>query len=139
MKTRTCFVSNSSSCSFILTGFVLDESKYTVLNIIDLVYEDKLKNEVAQEHTQKNWDELIDDEKDDLLWVFQNELGICITDSDEDGCPKGKIMVGNRISLGDDCAETQIISADSITKDLGSLKEKFPDETPCVVTGSMMC
>jgi len=111
--------------------------QYWILLI--LVYDDDLKNKIATEEHGKNWNELDDDEKNNLIWVFQDATDIIIVDSDEEGCPAGKIMVGNRISLEDDYEETRIISVDSIDKDLKTLKDKFQDEIPCVVTGTMMC
>jgi hypothetical protein len=139
MKTRTCFVSNSSSCSFILQGFVLDDKKYKIVELMNKIYSEKDRNELAQCTFKKDWNELNEDELNDCSYELRNDRDIIIEDSDEAGCPSGKIMVGHRIRISDEGEETRIFTAKTMNKSLDDLLKLFPDEEQCIVTGTMMC
>ena len=140
MKSRSCFVSNSSSCSFILQGFLLDDKKYNLSDLMSKVYSDKNRNEMAQDYFKKDWNELNEDELSDCSHELRNESDIIVEDSEELGCPKGKIMVGYRIRISDECSdETRVFTASSIHETLDELLKLFPDEEQCIVTGTMMC
>ena len=139
MKSRSCFVSNSSSCSFILQGFLLDDKKYTLVDLMNKVYSEEDRNELAQSSFKKDWIELNEDELSDCSYELRNEYDIIIEDCSEAGCPDGKIMVGHRIRISDEYEETRIFTAETMNKTLDDLLKLFPDEEQCIITGTMMC
>lgn len=99
MKTRNGFVSNSSSSSFVLVGFIGF--------IVDKSQEEQLYNCFTQEQKEfaakttgyKKWEDI--EEHYDKVYALQNTTGIMIADTTENGAPEGKILIGIEHSFGE--------------------------------------
>ena len=86
MKIRTRFVSNSSSSSFILIGFVLDKKEYTKLEIAKILWPED--HEGIEEDEDWNSNEL----------DYPGEDGIVVLSTQDEGAPKGKFAIGQKIA-----------------------------------------
>jgi len=96
MKIRSGFVSNSSSASFVLVGYVFDADEDTI---------------------QKMWD---DQFKDKLDMVSSDVFGV------KDKVIVGKFLVDIHSSDGDGYIENSIDDINDFVKKVEKIKEKYP-------------
>lgn len=100
MKVRTGFVSNSSSSSFMLVGFVLDENRKEEAE--NALASPERLNGMSQKRYNKKYDELTDGTKEDLKYDALYNNKIVLLSNSDDGAPEGKVVVGRRWTIDSD-------------------------------------
>jgi hypothetical protein len=92
MKIRTGFVSNSSTSSFVIVGFLLPKKEWTHERVFNALYPD-------QEFDEDSWYETFDND----------EEGRAYQDDGDGGAPKGKVIVGYKVAeySSEDCDFTE--------------------------------
>lgn len=142
MKIRSGFVSNSSSSSFVLLGYVLDKNKYKTQEIIDILYTPEQLNKFSQKEFNKDYDQCDEDEKSDLKYDIMSNGNIRIMDHIENGAPDRESIVFGKM-LG--CFDSEGIRDDyGVTpfskhlNELSDLGKKF-DNTELQVVVGIMC
>lgn len=133
MKIRNGFVSNSSSCSFIAVGYIVNTDQYDKKTILK-----KLGCS----------DEKIAEYENDLYELFYNiaeEQGIEIKYNGDDGYDGDKnntIFVCHTLARGDECNEfgNDIFSFIELKDKVKPIKEKLNlDQEPVLLFGTECC
>jgi len=143
MKCRSGFVSNSSSCSFVLLGFKVDNNINTRIEILkNLAPEewDKFMKEYCPEYynSQEFIYEVLDDKfKEDLTIADDSETGYDKKD--------GKMVIGLEVARSyDDTFDDDIINLNDFTSPLLNKMKKVINENDIehefvLLTGTKMC
>ena len=141
MKTRNGFVSNSSSASFVIVGWLFDRDKVTRKEIMEEVLNKTRLDEFSTKVAGKNWNELDEFEQDDVFYELSNspKYHLSILDHEEMGAPQGKTVVGRMllpIDSEDWGAEQTILPL----SDLKYFLDEFPysKNEAVIMTGTMM-
>ena len=145
MKTRSGFVSNSSSSSFVVLGILLDQEENPTRKVLEKFISRDILDKLAKNSygEANNWQEYGD--KNDSNGEILHELGnrpeygnLIIRDNYDDGAPEGKTIVGIEIADGDQTAWPQKIT--SLTNLLAQAeKTGLPTKDLQIITGSRMC
>lgn len=129
MKTRQGFVSNSSTSSFVIIGYEVDENRFSMSDYATKLY--------GLDPSKLSEDEL----KDEYCDAKHNN-DIIVVDCDDDGAPDGKHIIGfhmchsNESGLDSDSCDL----VEAIEK-LKPVRDKFDlnGETVKVFTGTRCC
>lgn len=124
MKTRNGFVSNSSTSSFVLVGFLMDEGpdyKATIRGLFSDVPEDE-----------------------DEFWDWLHEEAPCyVRTGSDDGIPDGKIFLGRKVAETSDYEMPEKnLDLLGVVKELEELRVKMglPEDLPArLLTGTRCC
>ena len=132
MKTRSGFVSNSSSSSFVLIGFLLDDTEFSQEELIHRVYTDKELDDAGKEsYYNKLWNEMDEDERHEVERDLMINGRISILHGREEGIPKGQIGIGKMIDAEND----SVTDIHDVISELSFLGISSPLQ---VITGSRM-
>lgn len=94
MKIRTGFVSNSSSSSFVVKGFILPRESIDFTALVNKLLE---KYPQLEDDYMRGLKEEEDFDECDYHWcLFSNmrKLGVFATDCEEDGAPYNTVLIG---------------------------------------------
>lgn len=139
MKIRSGFVSNSSSSSFIVKGFMLDSKKYTYTEIMKrfgYLTEEIIKK--ATENGKYTWEDV----EYETFWDFRDENeDIKVLEGYEDDIDDGYIFIGEKLFDSDESylPKMTLKAIDSdITK---KIREKLDlqDEELVIACGTRAC
>lgn len=136
MKIRSGFVSNSSSSSFVLKGFVLSKDSLT--------FEDKLNIMDKFGFNYKEYDEYLNEEDIDEIFYyeFRNHISdkIAVLQDVEDGAPDfDTIVIGEMLFDREDYMDTMVLNTD-LTPTLQQIKEVFNiNDSVKIVCGTRCC
>ena len=139
MKTREGFVSNSSTSSFVVMGFVLDESVMSKDDILLFLGVDVEAERARCHEEDDDWE----DRFDEVFWEAMDGSGFEIRMGGDDGGPKGKVLVGVPVASFDDAGacDSQSNLADVLVK-VDALRKKLAlgDDVPVqVCSGTYAC
>jgi len=148
MKIRKGFVSNSSSASFVIIGFGIDnsDSKETAKNVFDLSDEDIMDKMKASSYYKK-YPEKLEDPKaikefcNELLYDLEEAANFDVLMGEGD-IPDGKIVVGKIISYvtTEDQQEAKQFDVDELVTKIKTLQEEMGNtDTLKIYTGTMCC
>jgi hypothetical protein len=133
MKLRNGFVSNSSTSSFIIIGYLLDQEKYKLGDVMEKIYPSAVLDKTSQERLHKNWSECNENEKEEIyLDVWIEGFSLRVYSGDDDGIPGGKFAVGFRYTIDEDDYEPTICSFDN---ELKILRDVEIDEDLVIIKG----
>ena len=125
MKIRSSFVSNSSSSSFVVVGYMLDDNKQTKILLVDTL--ENLTGEVL-DHEKMTRDEM-DNKFCDLGFDFSGLY-------DE----KDKTFVGVMLADNDGCSEDTKTPFLSVVSKVGELTDALGvRQEPEIISGTRMC
>lgn len=136
-KIRQGFVSNSSSCSFVVAGVMVDEDKLNIHQLVKNLYP-----EVYQQCSDESND--LEDLEDCLYdYISMNESNIYFGDNVEQGADEGKLLIGYTIAEIHDEYEldnTKMTLNEINNKCKGLLnKLGLDDEEVKIITATRMC
>ena len=143
MKVRYSFVSNSSSCSFVVAGFLLDKnemrSKEDILSKLDMTLYHEYLDECRQ-HDEEDWPSILNECFMDAL----NKTDFYYCDDPECGGREDKIIFGvllAEISDEDSLDEGEFLLDDLINKttELKKILPETKNKDIRIFTGTRMC
>lgn len=137
MKIRSGFVSNSSSSSFVVKGYLLPKDNFDYNKMIEIM--DKFEFDYGEDLDE-------DTIKDIFYWEFTDMLScknIYIGTNTEDGCPDDNtLMIGELLAEVDDegCYfDTMVLDLEN-SPSLEDLKEKLDINAPIkIIVGTRCC
>ena len=138
MKIRTGFVSNSSTSSFIVKGFIVPREKMDVQTLFDYLLE-------KYPEFKEKWAKYDEDEADYEISYDLRDKGLYITDSEEEGAPKDSYIIGSLLQDTGSEGYIEDMTIDcSLDDNLTELKQVLEDITKedleCkVIVGTRMC
>ena len=147
MKIRTGFVSNSSSSSFVLRGFLIDKDKYTQESLLQLMNimpdEDKIQ-ETFERYNYDTREDVIEDMFYDKIYNYFDDMGLFFGLNSEDGCPDEDVyMIGEMLydSYYNDICDTQIIDGKISNAKLQAIQDKLglEDSDVKIICGERCC
>lgn len=147
MKIRTGFVSNSSSSSFVLRGFLIDKDKYTQESLLQLMNimpdEDKIQ-ETFERYNYNTREDVIEDMFYDKIYNYFDDMGLFFGLNSEDGCPDEDVyMIGEMLydSYYNDTCDTQIIDGKISNAKLQAIQDKLglEDSDVKIICGERCC
>lgn len=137
MKIRTGFVSNSSSSSFVVKGYLLPKDNFDYNKMIEIM--NKFEFDYGEDLDE-------DTIKDIFYWDFVDMLSskkIYIGTNTEDGCPDDNtLMIGELLAEADDDGgyfDTMVLDLEN-SPSLEDLKEKLDINAPIkIIVGTRYC
>lgn len=137
MKIRNGFVSNSSSSSFVVKGYLLPKDNFDYNKMIEIM--NKFEFDYGEDLDE-------DTIKDIFYWEFTDMLSsknIYIGTNTEDGCPDNNtLMVGELLAEVDDEGgyfDTMVLDLEN-SPALEDLKEKLDINAPIkIIVGTRCC
>ena len=137
MKIRTGFVSNSSSSSFVVKGYLLPKDNFDYNKMIKIM--DKFEFDYGEDLDE-------DTIKDIFYWEFTDMLSsknLYIGTNTEDGCPDDNtLMIGELLAEADDEGgyfDTMVLDLEN-SPSLEDLKEKLDINAPIkIIVGTRYC
>ena len=137
MKIRTGFVSNSSSSSFVVKGYLLPKDNFDYNKMIEIM--NKFEFDYGEDLDE-------DTIKDIFYWEFTDILSsknIYIGTNTEDGCPDDNtLMIGELLAEADDEGgyfDTMVLDLEN-SPSLEDLKEKLDINAPIkIIVGTRYC
>lgn len=137
MKIRSGFVSNSSSSSFVVKGYLLPKDNFDYNKMIEIM--DKFEFDYGEDLDE-------DTIKDIFYWEFTDMLSsknIYIGTNTEDGCPDDDtLMIGELLAEADDEGgyfDTMVLDLEN-SPSLEDLKEKLDINVPIkIIVGTRCC
>lgn len=137
MKIRSGFVSNSSSSSFVVKGYLLPKDSFDYNKMIEIM--DKFEFDYGEDLDE-------DTIKDIFYWEFTDMLSsknIYIGTNTEDGCPDDDtLMIGELLAEVDDEGgyfDTMVLDLEN-SPSLEDLKEKLDINAPIkIIVGTRCC
>jgi hypothetical protein len=137
MKIRSGFVSNSSSSSFVVKGYLLPKDNFDYSKMIEIM--DKFEFDYGEDLDE-------DTIKDIFYWEFTDMLScknIYIGTNTEDGCPDDNtLMIGELLAEADDEGgyfDTMVLDLEN-SPSLEDLKEKLDINAPIkIIVGTRCC
>ena len=149
MKIRNSFVSNSSSCSFIIAGFEIEE--LTSIELLKKIY-DKTEENITSYMLSKGCEvQKVNDIKERNFycedWIFEcreNEKDWDFIMGSDDGVPEGKIVVGKFLAetnADDSDLPDDNFDLEELTQEMNILKERInePNAKLKIFIGSRCC
>jgi len=144
MKIRYSFVSNSSSCSFVVAGFSINNndirSKEDMLSRLDEeLYEEYLDE--CKQHDEEDWTDILNECFMDAL----DKTDFFYCSDPECGSREGKTIFGvilAEISDDDFLLDSGEYSLDDLINETAELKKILPEaknEDIKIITGTRMC
>lgn len=137
MKIRSGFVSNSSSSSFVVKGYLLPKDNFDYNKMIEIM--NKFEFDYGEDLDE-------DTIKDIFYWEFTDMLSsknIYIGTNTEDGCPDNDtLMIGELLAEVDDedgYFDTMVLDLEN-SPSLEDLKEKLDIDAPIkIIVGTRCC
>ena len=137
MKIRSGFVSNSSSSSFVVKGYLLPKDNFDYNKMIEIM--NKFEFDYGEDLDE-------DTIKDIFYWEFTDMLSsknIYIGTNTEDGCPDDDtLMIGELLAEVDDedgYFDTMVLDLEN-SPSLEDLKEKLDINAPIkIIVGTRCC
>lgn len=137
MKIRSGFVSNSSSSSFVVKGYLLPKDNFDYNKMIEIM--DKFEFDYGEDLDE-------DTIKDIFYWEFTDMLSskdIYIGTNTEDGCPDDNtLMIGELLAEVDDEGgyfDTMVLDLEN-SPSLEDLKKKLDINAPIkIIVGTRCC
>lgn len=137
MKIRSGFVSNSSSSSFVVKGYLLPKDNFDYNKMIEIM--NKFEFDYGEDLDE-------DTIKDIFYWEFTDMLSsknIYIGTNTEDGCPDNDtLMIGELLAEVDDEGgyfDTMVLDLEN-SPSLEDLKEKLDINAPIkIIVGTRCC
>ena len=147
MKIRTGFVSNSSSSSFVLRGFLIDKDKHTLESLLQLMNIMPDEDEIQETLKKFNYftrEDIIKDIFYDKIYDYFDDMGLFFGTNTEDGCPDEDVyMIGEMLydSYYNDTCDTQIIDGKISNAKLQVIQDKLglEDSDVKIVCGERCC
>jgi len=148
-KIRTGFVSNSSSCSFVVMGYKIPKDKSTLYMLLTKLYPTEWKeyvlNHVFKEGETVDMDNIPDlhEHLQEFMYDYNREYDI-YTDGEDGYESDTHMVVGNEIASGDDYAlDSTEHKVDHFDQDLEKLVSVLNDNDieyqKVIITGTKMC
>ena len=139
MKKRSCFVSNSSSSSFVVVGAKLEIKKVNMKDFINDHFNHLDIDRICRRDYNTAWDSMYnwDDNMMDLFYgtirdeKFDNEFELMVDDED------GQMYVGYVGESDDEYFETKTIETDN--EKLVQLRKDLPDAIHGTHMGTRAC
>jgi len=141
MKTRTGFVSNSSSSSFVIFGANIPEKEFNKTKFLREIVGIEDPKTLDDFEDEDEFDDYFYNESLDVCRLGDNYFGFNEEDSSEAGC----VLIGVKIVEGDsDCNDIgeNSVSVDELSKKFSELKDKLglTDEIETkIIVGSKVC
>lgn len=139
MKIRSGFVSNSSSSSFIVKGYLLDNKDFdekTIMEKFGYYTEENIKKYTYVYNDKEDFDE------HEMFYDFKGEnRDISFLEGYDDGVPEGKILIGETLHDSEDAdLPDMILTAEptEITKQIAD-KLGLQDEKIIIACGTRCC